>query len=84
MPKPTYENALIVGAGRGLSASLARILAGKGLRVALAARDAGEAGTALRRDRRQGLRLRCRRARSGGASLHRGRGRDRRARRRCL
>jgi NAD(P)-dependent dehydrogenase (short-subunit alcohol dehydrogenase family) len=40
MPKPTYESALIVGAGRGLSASLARLLAGKGLRVALAARDA--------------------------------------------
>jgi len=40
MPKPTYQTALIVGAGRGLSASLARLLAGKGLRVALAARDA--------------------------------------------
>jgi NAD(P)-dependent dehydrogenase (short-subunit alcohol dehydrogenase family) len=40
MPKPIYETALIVGAGRGLSASLARQLAGKGLRVALAARDA--------------------------------------------
>jgi len=40
MPKPTYQSALIVGAGRGLSASLARLLAGKGLRVALAARDA--------------------------------------------
>jgi NAD(P)-dependent dehydrogenase (short-subunit alcohol dehydrogenase family) len=39
MPKPTYETALIVGAGRGLSASLARLLAGKGLRMALAARD---------------------------------------------
>ena len=40
MPKPTYETALIVGAGRGLSASLMRLFAGKGLRVALAARDA--------------------------------------------
>ncbi len=40
MPKPTYQSALIVGAGRGLSASLARRLADKGLRVALAARDA--------------------------------------------
>jgi NAD(P)-dependent dehydrogenase (short-subunit alcohol dehydrogenase family) len=39
MPKPTYEIALIVGAGRGLSASLARLLAGKGLRIAVAARD---------------------------------------------
>jgi NAD(P)-dependent dehydrogenase (short-subunit alcohol dehydrogenase family) len=40
MLKPTYETALIVGAGRGLSASLARLFAGEGLRVALAARDA--------------------------------------------
>jgi NAD(P)-dependent dehydrogenase (short-subunit alcohol dehydrogenase family) len=40
MPNPTYETALIVGAGRGLSASLARLFAGEGLRVALAARDA--------------------------------------------
>jgi len=39
MPKPSYRTALIVGAGRGLSASLARLLAGEGLRVALAARD---------------------------------------------
>jgi len=39
MLKPTYESALIVGAGRGLSASLARAFAGEGLRVALAARD---------------------------------------------
>src|SRR5258705_6131569 len=39
MPKPIYETALIVGAGSGLSASLARLLAGEGLRVALAARN---------------------------------------------
>src|ERR1700745_3041758 len=39
MLKTTYETALIVGAGRGLSASLARLFAGEGLRVALAARD---------------------------------------------
>ena len=39
MPKPTYETALIVGAGRGLSASLARLFASEGLRLALAARD---------------------------------------------
>jgi NAD(P)-dependent dehydrogenase (short-subunit alcohol dehydrogenase family) len=39
MPKPNYETALIVGAGSGLSASLARLLAGEGLRVALAARN---------------------------------------------
>jgi len=34
-----YRTALIVGAGRGLSASLARRFAGAGLRVGLAARD---------------------------------------------
>src|SRR6201982_1083648 len=39
MLKTTYETALIVGAGRGLSASLARLLVGEGMRVALAARD---------------------------------------------
>src|SRR5215469_7551325 len=39
MPNPTFKSALIVGAGRGLSASLARLFAGEGMRVALAARD---------------------------------------------
>jgi NAD(P)-dependent dehydrogenase (short-subunit alcohol dehydrogenase family) len=36
------ETALIVGAGSGLSASLARALAAEGVRVALAARDPGK------------------------------------------
>ena len=36
---PTYARALIVGAGSGLSASLARLLAAGGLKVGLAARD---------------------------------------------
>jgi NAD(P)-dependent dehydrogenase (short-subunit alcohol dehydrogenase family) len=36
---PTHKLALIVGAGTGLSASLARLFAGKGLRVVLAARS---------------------------------------------
>jgi NAD(P)-dependent dehydrogenase (short-subunit alcohol dehydrogenase family) len=39
MAAPTYEMALIVGAGQGLSASLARLLAGEGMQVALAARQ---------------------------------------------
>ncbi len=39
MASPTYETALIVGAGGGLSASLARLFAREGMRVALAARD---------------------------------------------
>jgi NAD(P)-dependent dehydrogenase (short-subunit alcohol dehydrogenase family) len=37
---PRYERALIVGAGEGLSASLARALHGAGLRIGLAARNA--------------------------------------------
>ena len=39
MASPTYTSALIVGAGRGLSASLTRRLRTEGLAVALAARD---------------------------------------------
>lgn len=36
------ERALIVGTGRGLSASLARLFASEGMQVAVAARDAGK------------------------------------------
>jgi NAD(P)-dependent dehydrogenase (short-subunit alcohol dehydrogenase family) len=39
MDSPRYETALIVGAGEGLSASLARLFAHEGMRVALAARQ---------------------------------------------
>jgi len=39
---PTYTSALIVGAGQGLSASLARLLTKEGLAVAIAARDAAK------------------------------------------
>jgi NAD(P)-dependent dehydrogenase (short-subunit alcohol dehydrogenase family) len=42
MEKPSYQSALIVGAGPGLSASLARLFAGAGMRVALAARNPGK------------------------------------------
>jgi NAD(P)-dependent dehydrogenase (short-subunit alcohol dehydrogenase family) len=38
MKSPDYRSALIVGAGEGVSASLARLFAGEGMRVALAAR----------------------------------------------
>jgi len=37
-----YRTALIVGAGAGISASVARLLAASGLKVGLAARDAGK------------------------------------------
>jgi NAD(P)-dependent dehydrogenase (short-subunit alcohol dehydrogenase family) len=39
METPSFRTALIVGAGQGLSASLARLFASEGLQVALAARD---------------------------------------------
>jgi len=39
---PQYATALIAGAGAGISASLARLLARHGLKVALAARDAAK------------------------------------------
>jgi NAD(P)-dependent dehydrogenase (short-subunit alcohol dehydrogenase family) len=42
MAAEAYQTALIVGAGSGLSASLARLLSREGMRVALASRDAGK------------------------------------------
>jgi NAD(P)-dependent dehydrogenase (short-subunit alcohol dehydrogenase family) len=42
MTHTTHKIALIVGAGQGLSASLARLLSREGLSVALAARDPGK------------------------------------------
>src|SRR6267143_5807131 len=44
MEIPKYNIALIVGAGAGLSASLARLLARQGIRVALAARQIEKLG----------------------------------------
>ncbi len=56
MEKPTYRSALIVGAGPGLSASLARLFSRNGLSVAVAARQieklaalAKETGAAVHR-----------------------------------
>jgi NAD(P)-dependent dehydrogenase (short-subunit alcohol dehydrogenase family) len=42
MPYVKFNTALIVGAGSGLSAALARVLAGEGIKVALAARSPGD------------------------------------------
>jgi NAD(P)-dependent dehydrogenase (short-subunit alcohol dehydrogenase family) len=42
MSIPQYNTALIVGAGEGLSASLARLFAREGIKLALAARNAGK------------------------------------------
>src|SRR5882757_485542 len=44
MEIPKYKIALIVGAGSGLSASLARLFAREGVRVALAARSIEKLG----------------------------------------
>src|SRR5436190_3680513 len=44
MEVPKYNNALIVGAGEGLSASLARLFARQGVRIALAARGIEKLG----------------------------------------
>jgi enoyl-CoA hydratase/carnithine racemase/NADP-dependent 3-hydroxy acid dehydrogenase YdfG len=44
MEIPNYKTALIVGAGEGLSASLARLLSHQGLRIALAARHIEKLG----------------------------------------
>ena len=44
METPKYKNALIVGAGEGISASLARLLSREGIRVALAARQIEKLG----------------------------------------
>jgi NAD(P)-dependent dehydrogenase (short-subunit alcohol dehydrogenase family) len=44
METPKYKNALIVGAGSGLSASLARLLSREGIRIALAARGIEKLG----------------------------------------
>ena len=44
MEIPKYKTALIVGAGEGLSASLARLLAREGIKVALAARKVEKLG----------------------------------------
>ena len=54
MTTPRHEIALIVGAGSGLSASLARLFSREGMRVAIAARNtanlaalSGETGRAV-------------------------------------
>src|SRR5262249_625139 len=48
MTTSRFNNALIVGAGSGLSASLARALANDGIKVALAARTTGGLGRVVK------------------------------------
>ena len=51
MNAPHFETALIVGAGSGLSASLARLLAKEGIKLALAARSADDLGALAKETR---------------------------------
>src|SRR6202008_2158493 len=44
MAQPKYNTALIVGAGEGLSASLARLFSREGIKIALAARKIEKLG----------------------------------------
>ena len=53
-----YKSALIVGAGSGLSASLARAFAKAGMTVALAARSADKLGELAKETKAQDLCLR--------------------------
>ena len=48
MASSNYQHALIVGAGAGLSASLARLLSAQGIRISLAARDTAKLATLCR------------------------------------
>src|SRR5215475_5463806 len=68
MDIPKYKTALIVGAGEGLSASLARIFAREKIKIALAARKFEKLGALCRES---GARPLCR------PGTHRGPGRDR-------
>ena len=70
MPLPAYKSALIVGAGHGLSASLARLFAREGLQRRPCRTPAGQARRADR-ESRPGLCLRRDRRRSGGAFVRR-------------
>jgi NAD(P)-dependent dehydrogenase (short-subunit alcohol dehydrogenase family) len=51
MNAPHFESALIVGAGPGLSASLARLLAKEGIKLALAARSTDDLGALAKETR---------------------------------
>ena len=61
MAKFPYKTALIVGAGPGISTSLARRLSALGVGVGLAARDVEKLKRISRRDRRKKFRRRCHR-----------------------
>ena len=63
MTEMPYRTALIVGVGSGLSASLARLFAKNGMKVALAARRADGLAALAQGDRRQGFCLQCGRSR---------------------
>jgi NADP-dependent 3-hydroxy acid dehydrogenase YdfG len=55
MDSVKYKSALIVGAGEGLSAALARLFAREGIRVALAARQTDKLGVLCKETGAAGL-----------------------------
>ena len=71
--------ALIVGAGSGLSASIARVFAGAGMKIALAARGIDDLGALAAEVGAETLRLRRNQARRGEATVRGPRSRRRRA-----
>ena len=79
-----YRTALIIGAGPGISASVARHLATEGLKVALAARDTAKLADIVPRDWSRGVRRRCDRSRGGREPVPVSRRAPRRARCRHL
>ncbi len=76
----TYTSALIVGAGSGLSASLARLFAKNGMRVALAARSTDKLATLAQETKAEPARLRRHRPRASRQAVCRARSGARRRR----
>ncbi len=84
MEIPKYKIALIVGAGEGLSASLARLFAKQGIRVALAARQIEKLGALCHETGARAFACNATDAGRGRTAVRHGRARDRRARSRRL
>ena len=59
MATERFNTALIVGAGSGLSAALARALAAEGIKVALAARSTADLADLAKETGAQTFHLRC-------------------------
>ena len=73
MPTVKFNTALIVGAGSGLSAALARVLTTEGIKVALAARSTGDLEGLAKEIGGADLHLRRQQARRRGEAVRRSR-----------